>query len=188
MQLKLESGHLKVSPAVFKFAKGQLDMDLSLNTKTKPEINFKAFGKNIDLWVAVNDSQAKDHFMADVNIDTELHAQGRSQHELVSSMNGELYVTIENAKIRHEYMDLLFVDLVGWTTRKATDSQFYDFNCGVMDFSLENGVISTKGLILDTNSIVITVTGKLTCPKNNLTMSLFLKRRVVLFSRQSQSS
>ncbi|MCK5662278.1 MAG: AsmA family protein, partial [Thiotrichaceae bacterium] len=131
LQLKLEAGHLKISPAEFKFAKGHLNMDLSLNTKVKPEINFKAFGKNIDPWLGIDDSQVKDHFIADVDVDIELHAQGKSLHELVSSMNGELYVTIENGKIRHEYMDLLFIDLIGWTARKATDSKFYDLNCGV---------------------------------------------------------
>ncbi len=177
LQLKLEAGHLKISPAVFKFAKGHLNMDLSLNTRLKPEIKLKAFGKNIDPWLGIDDSQVKDHFIADVDVDIELNAKGKSLHEFVSSINGELYVTIENGKLRHEYMDLLFIDLIGWTARKATDSKFYDLNCGVMDFSLEKGVISTRGFILDTDSITITGDGKINLSEEQLNYVFIPKKK-----------
>lgn len=177
LQVKMASGHLKISPAVFKFSKGHLGMELSLNTNAKPEISFKAFGKNIDPWLGINDSQVKDHFMADIDIDIDLQARGTSQHELVSSMNGDFYVTIKNGKIRHEYMDLLFINLIGWTTRKATDIQFDDLNCGVMDFSLENGLISTRGLILDTNNIVITGDGKINLSEEQLNYVFIPKKK-----------
>lgn len=178
-QVKLESGHLKINPAVFKFSKGQLDMNLSLNTNGKPEIKLKAFGKNINPWLGINDSRVKDHFISDVNIDIdiELHAQGTSQHELVSSMNGELHVIVENGKIRREHMELLFIDLIGWTTRKATDHQFYDLNCGVMDFTLQNGLISTRGFILDTNSIAITGDGKINLSEEQLNYVFIPKKK-----------
>ncbi|MDX2507308.1 MAG: AsmA family protein [Gammaproteobacteria bacterium] len=177
LQIKLKSGHLQISPAVFKFTKGHLDMELSLNSKVKPEINFKAFGKNIDPWLAISNSKGKESLIADLDVDIELHAQGASPHDLVSSLNGELYVTVKNAKMKREYMELLFIDLVGWSTSKVTDSQFYDLNCGVIDSSLEKGVISTRGFILDTNKIVITGDGQINLAKEQINYVLIPKKK-----------
>ena len=46
--------------------------------------------------------------------------------------------------------------MAGWAWKKATDQRYYHFACGVADYSVEEGVISTKAFILDAEHITIT--------------------------------
>ena len=162
-KIALKSGDLTISPAQVVYPRGKLDFDLELLTAEKPKFHFKAYGENINPRQTL-DMQAingKTGFDADVDVDLELTAAGASQHELVSSLDGDIYITIINGRLRRSLVDMLFVDLIGWTTTQVSTEKYAPLTCGVADYSIRDGVVSTNAFFLDTNRISITGDGSI---------------------------
>jgi len=154
--VKVKSGLMSISPAQFVYAKGKLDMDLELDTRERPSLTFKAFGKNINPRQALDIQDYKEELQGEMNIDMSFSTSGLTSHELAANSQGSIYITMENGKIAAPLIDLVFWDVAGWAWKKATDRRYYHFACGVADYSIEEGVISTKAFILDAEHITIT--------------------------------
>ena len=148
-QVKVKSGVLSISPARFVYAKGKLDMDLELDAREHPRLTFRAFGKDLDPRRALDIQDYKEELQTEMNIDLSFSTSGLTPHELASNSQGSIYITMQNGKIAAPLIDLVFWDVAGWAWKKATDQRYYDLGCGVADYSIEEGVISTKAFILD---------------------------------------
>ncbi len=155
-QVKVKSGVLSISPARFVYAKGKLDMDLELDVREHPRLTFRAFGKDLDPRRALDIQDYKEELQTEMNIDLSFSTSGLTPHELASNSQGSIYITMQNGKIAAPLIDLVFWDVAGWAWKKATDQRYYDLGCGVADYSIEEGVISTRAFILDTENITIT--------------------------------
>jgi uncharacterized protein involved in outer membrane biogenesis len=152
----LQSGLLSISPAGLVYPKGKLDMDLQLDARDHPRLTFKAFGENLDPWRTLNIQQEKKRFEARLDVDVSLSTSGLSPHELAANSEGSIYITMQNGKISAALIDLVFADIAGWAWKKTKGRKFDDIDCGVGDYSIEEGVISTEAFILDFESGTIT--------------------------------
>ncbi len=145
----VQSGLLKVGPAVVTYPKGQLKLALSVDARDTPQFTFSAYGKDIDPWRDMPRwAQGNEAgFGAAMDVDIHLDASGRSVYQLVSSLDGGLFVTSTHGKISRSLVDLLFVDIAGWAASKISDSKYLDITCGVADFAVKNGVAIHQGLL-----------------------------------------
>jgi len=155
-QVLVKSGVLSISPARFVYAKGKLEMDLELDGRDRPRLTFKAFGKHLDPRRALDMQEYKKELDTEMNIDVSFSTSGLTSHELAANSQGSIYITMQNGKIAAPLIDLVFWDVAGWAWKKATNQRYYDFSCGVADYSIEEGVISTKAFILDAEHITVT--------------------------------
>jgi hypothetical protein len=155
-QVKVKSGVLSISPARFVYAKGKLDMDLELDAREHPRLSFKAFGKDLDPRRALDIEGYKEELKAEMSIDLSFSTSGLTPHEMAANSQGSIYITMQNGKLAAPLADLVFWDVAGWAWKKATDQRYYDITCGVADYSIDKGVISTKVFILDFKDITVT--------------------------------
>ena len=162
-KIALKSGDLTVSPAQLVYPRGKLDFDFELLTAGNPRFHFKAYGEDINPRQTLNMqvTNGKTDFDADIDVNLELTAAGASQHQLVSNLEGDIYITITNGRLRRSLVDMLFVDLIGWTTSQVSTEKYIPLTCGVADYSVRDGVISTDAFFLDTNRISITGDGSI---------------------------
>ena len=157
--VKIKSGQLSISPARLVYPKGELDMDLELDTREIPRLTFKALGENIDPRKALDIQAYKKELKGEMDIDMSFSTSGLTPHEMAANSQGSIYITMQNGKLSAPLADLVFWDVAGWAWKKATDKNFYDITCGVADYTIDKGVISTKAFILDTKNITITGAG-----------------------------
>jgi hypothetical protein len=176
-RLEVNSGLLSIRPARLVYPKGKLDLDLQLDGRDHPRLTFKAFGEHLNPWQALDIQEYKEEFEAEMNVDVSLNTSGVSPHELASNSQGSIYITVQNGKIRAALIDLIFADIVGWAWRKATNKRYYDIDCGVADYSIEEGVISTKAFILDTKEIAITGGGTIDLGREEIEYVLLPKKK-----------
>ena len=87
-----------------------------------------------------------------MDVDVSLSTSGLSPHELAANSEGSIYITMQNGKISAALIDLVFADIAGWAWKKTKGRKFDDIDCGVGDYSIEEGVISTEAFILDFES------------------------------------
>ena len=158
-QIRVKSGLLSISPARLVYPRGNLDMDLELDTREIPRLTFKALGENIDPRRALDIQAYKKELQAEMNIEVSFGTSGLSPHEMAANSQGSIYITMQNGKLSAPLADLVFWDVAGWAWKTATDQKYYDITCGVADYTIDKGVISTKAFILDTENITITGAG-----------------------------
>ncbi len=179
----VNSGLLTISPARFVYPKGELDMDLQLDARDQPRLIFKAFGENIDPRRALDIQEYKGEFEAEGNVDIYFSSSGLSPHELASNSEGSIYITIQNGKLPAPLIDLVFWDVAGWVWKRATTARYYDFDCGVADYSIEEGVISTKAFILDAQHITITGGGTIDLGGEKIDYVLLPKKKTLYMKK-----
>jgi len=176
-QVKVKSGVLSISPARFVYAKGKLDMDLELDGRDHPRLTFRAFGKDIDPRRALDIQEYKEELNAEMSIDVSFSTSGLTSHEMAANSQGSIYITMQNGKIAAPLIDLVFWDVAGWAWKKATNQTYYNFGCGVADYSIEEGVISTKAFILDAEHITVTGGGTIDLGREEVKYVLLPKKK-----------
>jgi hypothetical protein len=155
--ITLKSGHLSISPAKLVYPKGNLQLDVQFDTQDPPQLSFKAIGEGINPWVAVDmqESKAQKEIHGDLDIEVRITTSGASVHDLVSNMEGDIYLTIQNGRIRKVLTDMVFVNLVGWSFSQVKREKYVDVDCGVADYTIKQGVISTNALYIDSKHIAV---------------------------------
>ena len=181
--LGIKSGLLSISPARFVYPKGKLDMDLQLDTRNHPRLTFRAFGEHIDPRRALDIQQYQGKFDAEMNIDASFSTSGLTSQELAANSQGSIYITLENGKLPAQLIDLIFWDVAGWVWKRATNDKYYDFDCGVADYSIEKGVISTKAFILDAEHITITGGGTIDLGGEKIDYVLLPKKKTLYMKK-----
>jgi uncharacterized protein involved in outer membrane biogenesis len=184
-QVKVKSGLLSINPARFVYPKGKLDMDLELDVREHPHLAFKAFGEHIDPRRALDIQEYKEELQGEVNIDLSFSTSGLTSHEMAANSQGSIYITMQNGKLPAPLVDLVFWDVAGWAWKKATDQKYYDITCGVADYSIDKGVISTDAFILDTEHITITGVGTIDLGGEKVDYVLVPKKKSLKFIQKA---
>ncbi|MGW8310609.1 MAG: hypothetical protein ACWGNB_06050 [Thiogranum sp.] len=179
MTVTVQSGLLTVDPVVVTYPKGNLKLALSVDARDKPQLTFSAYGKDIDPWRDMRGWTQPNEagFGADLDVDIHLDASGNSVYGLVSSLDGNVFMTSRHGKIHRSIVDLLFVDIAGWAASKINDSKYLDITCGVADFAVKNGVASTRAFFLDTKNIAITGDGDIDFGKERVNYVFIPKKK-----------
>ncbi|MFQ5644326.1 MAG: AsmA-like C-terminal region-containing protein [Thiogranum sp.] len=158
--IALKSGRFVARPVTFVYSKGTLDTEFELDAGDTPGLLLKAVAKNVNPYRGESGEAGYERYVkTDVDLDLFFKAAGESAHELASSANGHVYLTIQDGRLRRSLVDLLFVDLVGWSLNMVKDSKYAPINCGVADYSINKGVVSTDAFFIDAKSITVTGEG-----------------------------
>ena len=157
----LKSGRLDVKPLTFVYPKGTMDIEFEIDTGDVPALVLKAAAKNVNPWRRGENGEPEYKQFANANYDLDLsfNATGNSAHELASSAEGDVYLTIQDGWLRRSFVDLLFVDIVGWGLNLVKHSKHVPINCGIADYSIREGVVSTDAFFIDTKNITVTGEG-----------------------------
>jgi hypothetical protein len=177
LQIKVKSGVLSINPVRFVYPQGELDIDLELDGREIPRLTFKAFGENLDPRQTLDIQTYEKELKGEMNIDMSFSTSGLTPHEMAANSQGSIYITIQNGKLSAPLADLVFLDVAGWAWKKATKKNYYDITCGVGDFTIDKGVISTKAFILDTEHITITGVGTIDLGRERVQYVLMPKKK-----------
>lgn len=179
--ISLKSGHLSVRPARLVYPKGEATLDLQVATKDAIQASFLFRGENLDPWRGLNifEPDPKSFYKAkdaqlDVNIS--LRSQGENPHQLASNLGGQFYAAIRNGKISQSKLQLLFVDIIGWASKRKRQ-RYDDVNCGVMDFTVQQGVVTTNAFFMDMTNITIAGEGTIDLDQEQIDFVLIPKKK-----------
>ena len=95
-----------------------MDLELEVDGGDTPSLALKAIADDVNPWREEQENGAPEYEQfvnANYDLDLSLSAAGNSAHELASSAEGDIYLTIQDGWLRRSLVDLLFVDLVGWS-------------------------------------------------------------------------
>ena len=175
--IAMSSGRLWVRPATIKYPVGQLKLDMQLDARDQPRFSIRARGEDLYPQQMLYMNQlAKDTF-PDLDIDIDLSLSGNSPHELAASAQGNIFLELKDGFMRRDLIDLVFLDIIGWAWTKTSGDDYYRFDCAILDYSLDQGVVSTQGFLLDADNIAITGEGTIDLGKEQVNYVFLPKKK-----------
>lgn len=182
-KISILDGKLGVSPLKMVFEGGQMDIRFNIDANGVPSYSLNVSGDDIVLGPLMAQVQNDVPITGYSNVDMDLHARGKSPHELVSSLNGNLSIGLENAKIPSRYVELLSVDVFGWafsaTRKKET---FTNLNCVIVAFDVTDGKLDSRTLIADGPDLTVAGHIKLDLEAETMNILLIPKQKRRIFS------
>lgn len=111
-----------------------------------------------------------------LEVDVELTTTGRSAHDLAAGLNGDLMIIVDEAVLMNDFIELAGSDLVMETLNKLNpfrkDDPTTELKCGLVHFSAEQGVLSSrKQLVMETSKMEIVGDGKVDLDKEQLSIT-----------------
>lgn len=184
-RIDLESGSLDVKSARFVYPKGEINLDVLLELEKDLKISVNASGENINPWqtLSMRQPDIKDDFNAELDIDIDITSSGGSEHELAANMGGSIFLILKNGKMRREPLDMLFTDLIGWTIGKTIGGKYIDIDCGVADYRITRGLITTNAFIIDSKDITIAGEGTIDLAQEQIDYVFLPKKKSKLIQR-----
>jgi uncharacterized protein involved in outer membrane biogenesis len=176
-------GRLSFSPLKLVFEGGQLDIRFDLDAGSVPAYKLDVTGDDIVLGPLIAQVQNDVPITGYSNLDMELTARGKTPHELVSSLGGNLSIGLENARIPTKYVEFLSVDIFGWAFSQTRKKESYsDLNCVVVAFDVKDGQMKSRTLIADGPNL--TLAGHINLDLEAETMDILLipKQKKSIFS------
>ena len=181
--IKVRDGNLGISPLKLIFEDGQMNIKFDIRGGHVPAYDLKVSGDDIVLGPLVAQVQNDVPITGYSNLDADLGTRGRSPHDLVSNLKGDLSIGLENAKIPSKYIELLSVDVFGWAFSQTRKKESYaDLNCVVVAFDIDGGVMKSRTLIADGPDLTVAGHVNLDLAAETMDILLIPKQKRRLFS------
>jgi uncharacterized protein involved in outer membrane biogenesis len=158
-RIVLKSGKLSIDPLRLNYGDKSLDARLQLDSNNTPSLTFTASALDLNPWRHLGTQDDRLASGANLHIDVDVNTTGNSAHELASAAEGKVFVSMEYGRINYELLDLLFVDVIGWAANKMSKDKYKKINCGVADFTINDGVVATRAFLIDTDDYTVTGEG-----------------------------
>lgn len=171
LEIRLEDGFLEVEPLRFVFDEGTIETEFQLDARSDPiesAIDASVRQLRIDLLLQqleIELPQMEPEEVAHGRFSgrAELQTLGRSVAEMAGRLNGRIALMMRGGEINALLVRLVGLDLAEilelLLTGTADDSETMPIRCMVANFEVEDGVMQTNPVVLDTEEFVIIVDG-----------------------------
>ncbi|BAK65085.1 AsmA family protein [Sphingobium sp. SYK-6] len=188
MRLALVGGILQLSPASVDMAGGFVSSDLLVDARTSPalvradiRLSPTPMGRLLDDWGI---APAGTTVMAKGRV--ELTGRGTTLREALGQANGRMALVIPGGEMRTRRASASALDMATLSEAMFRDEaqQATDVNCGLIAFTVRNGLASADPILIDTGGHVLSGSGFLDLRDESLNLRLQADgKRLAFFSR-----
>lgn len=185
--LKLNQGVLTLAPLNFGMAGGKLDTNVKLDgskTRIRATVDLSARGLKLnELFPAVEELQAS---IGEVYADAKLTSQGNSVSDMLGSSSGEIKALVSEGKISKFLLEAIGLNIGSLILTKLFGDEQVDLNCMAADMEVKNGIMRSRGFVMDTEEAIIRAGGQIDLGKERLDLSIHPEnKRLRLLSLRS---
>ncbi len=176
--LKMQNALLTLDPLDFGIAGGHLRGLVSLDGRKDPiRARAKIAARKLQLAKLFPTFDLKKASIGEVNGEFDLEGTGNSVGRMLATSNGRAGILIVNGQISEMVMQQVGLHLVEILQLKLTGDRRINLQCGVADFGVRGGVMSTNALILDTDVSTVLGNGTIDLGKESLDLALAPKSK-----------
>lgn len=186
-RLKLDKGVLSLNPLNFGMAGGKLNTQVRLDGSKKlikATIDVSARGLKLNqLFPAVEELEAS---LGEVYADAKLSGQGNSVSEMLAASNGEVKALISEGTISKFLLEAIGLNIGSLIMTRLFGDEQLSLNCMAADLKVEDGIVRSRGFVMDTEQAVIRAGGRINLGKEELALSIQAEnKRLRLLSLRS---
>ena len=183
IDLSLQNGYLKITPAEFIFSEGHIVMDAEVDVRrTIPRFTLKINGKNIQLGNLISEIHQPPAIEGNLDLIIGLNSQGSSAHDIASNLNGEFGLILERGKIRKREMALLFLNPLGWLFSYGINDNEVKISCGLSRYRLTQGIAKSEVLYLDGPKLMARGKGEINLANETIDLLINLEKKKLLYN------
>ena len=149
MNILLADNVFKINSAKFIYAKGEINADASITKSDIPLVTLKLTGNDINIKGILMQSIKPPPIEGDLNLSIDLSGKGYSAHQVVSSLNGEIGMTLEDGTLRKRSFDALFLDIIDWMFTFGVTENTTKINCAMINYKITQGQLNTNIFSID---------------------------------------
>jgi AsmA family protein len=172
-RLSIDHGMLRIEKFKASLAAGTVDGSARLDTERSParaEVNANA--ADIRLEQLTRHEHRAPPISGALSSRVQLAGEGKSIHEMLSTANGTVSAVISGGAMQTRIAEAASLDLAGALGMAAKSDKETRVRCGIANFVADNGVLTARTLVLDTESALITGSGAIHMDSETLDLSL----------------
>ncbi len=176
--VSLEDGELTINPLALEFEGGVVLVDLAVDTGPEPWAALQVSADDVEMGNALAQVQDRVPVEGSLNVFVDLRGEGRSPHEIASSLGGDFDIAAENVTLPRRQLNLFAVDFLGWAiSSTVARDQDGEIDCGIARFSIKDGVAESQALIADGPALTVTGKGSLNLKEETVDFVLYPKKK-----------
>lgn len=172
-RVRMQDGVLTLSPLDFGVAGGDLISTIRLDGSKEPlQATLKITSRHIKLRELFPTVEAMRSSMGEVNAAASLSATGQSVAALLGASNGEIKALIDRGTVSKFLLEAAGLNIGSAVLAKLFGDREVQIHCAVGDFTVENGVASTRTSLVDTEDATIAITGTVSLLEEKLDLTV----------------
>lgn len=156
----LQGGVVRLEPLNFGVAGGDIRSTIRMDARESViRTDAKITGRGLDLPTLVPQAESLRGAIGKLGADMQLNGRGNSIARMFASANGDAALGMGGGRISKLLMRKAGIDLAGIARIKLTQDSLIPVRCGLGDFSVRNGVMTSRKFVFDTSDIVLLGSG-----------------------------
>lgn len=148
--LELEQGVLRIEPMQAGLGDGDVVARIEIQSRSaRPEFQLELKLIDVELAAVKPLFDLSDIINGPLDLEITLAGQGRTAHEIASTLGGRIDLVIGAGTIPNAYVDLIAADLLRFIV-PGGEGDAAQLNCFVARFDVKDGVALNKALLFDT--------------------------------------
>lgn len=155
-RLRIDNGQLRIKPLRATIAGAQLDTQLAIQAGVQPpRLAFSGRMQNLELGRLIEALIGRRPISGKVNMRFDLYGRGKTIRQVITQLNGELRLVMEQGHIDTSLANLISLDLGALLAMQSKVAGQTPIRCLALRASAEDGVVHIRQLIIDTGRAVI---------------------------------
>ncbi|HYM33717.1 MAG TPA: AsmA family protein [Candidatus Cybelea sp.] len=155
-QLTLDDRVLRVKPFGVDVAGSHMGGDVELNARQAPAaFALNIDGKQVDIGKILLQASGNDLLEGRGDIGVSVHGTGDSPHAIAASLGGNSNLVMGQGRIKSRYADLIGADVFREAFAWAKGKEDTKLNCMVSRFDIQNGLATSRALLMDTADVTM---------------------------------
>ena len=175
-RLDLEGGRLAVSPFTAQIAGSKTDLTLKVDASSPTaHIAMTLQSPSLDMSQLFKLGGMESAISGKTNVDIALTTNGQSSRDFAGHANGTINLVMDKGVVEQSVLKDIAGMLVGLFAPGASSLSNPGVNCLAARYVITNGLMESKGMLLDTDMTTIAGTGYINLPDEHISMNLFTK-------------
>jgi uncharacterized protein involved in outer membrane biogenesis len=155
-KLSVDRGLLALNPLTADILNGKLDAKLKIDARKEiPEIDLEVRIAELQLGQYARKGTGPPAIEGPLGLRVNLTGRGKSVHEVAAGATGALKATLPSGTVRDSLAELTGIDLRGLGLLLTKNKKEVPVRCGVASFQVQEGTLTARNLVLDTEPVLI---------------------------------
>jgi len=157
LNIKLENGTLRTTPAAFDVAGGRVNLFSTLHSDRQPlRMEADLHARNLLVQRLLGDTPFTDETRGRLGGDVKLAMRGGSLREMAATADGKAQLAMSDAQVSHLLLELIGLDIMEGIGVMLKGDEPLGVRCAAFDLTVENGKARSELFVIDTKDTNIT--------------------------------
>ena len=171
--IAMVKGVLTLKPLRFAIAAGQADAELRVDgSVAPPKGTFQAGAHHLKLNALFPGLELMQASIGEINGDVAFKTAGDSVAQWLGHADGELKLVVDGGSISKAALEKAGLNIANFAITRITGDQQVRIDCAAANFGIDNGVLDSKLVFIDTEDTLIRVDGKISLADETLDLTV----------------